>query len=99
MLENQDKHLTFFMPKPTPHKRNQSSYLQRKSVEWSQYKKSVDMKKTNSNEISQPLNFNLSTTTTSVGSSVECCTKVIVMSSDKQLIATTYKYSNNNNNK
>ena len=84
------------MPKPTPHKKNQSSYLQRKSVEWSQYKKSVDMKKTNSNEISQPLKVS---TTTSVGSSIECCTKVIVMSSDKQMIATTCKYSNNNNNK
>ena len=83
------------MPTSTAH-RNQSSNLRRKSIEWSQHKKIIDMKKANSNEISLPLKVS---TTTSVQSSVECCTKVIVMSSNKQLMATTYKYSNNNNNK
>ena len=80
---------------PTPHK-NQSSNLQCRSVEWSQHKKSIDMKKANSNKIRLPLKVS---TITSVQGSVECCTEVIVMSSNKQLTVTTYKYSNNNNNK
>ena len=80
---------------PTPH-RNQTSNFQRKSVELSQNKKSIDMKKANSNEISLSL---VVSTTILVQGSVECCTEVIVMSSNKQLMATTYKHSNNNNNK
>ena len=56
------------MPMPTPH-RNQSSNLQRKSVERFQHKGSIDMKKANCNEISLPLKV---ITTTSVQSLGEC---------------------------
>ena len=83
------------MPTPTLH-RNQSSNLQRKSVDWFQHKKSIDMEKANSNATSLPLK---SSTRTSVQGSIECCSEITVMSSTKQLMATTYKYSNNNNNK
>ena len=41
------------MATPTPH-RNQSLNLQRKSIEWFKHKKSIDMEKANSNEISKP---------------------------------------------
>ena len=83
------------MPTSTLH-RNQSSNFQLKSVEWFQHKKSIDMKKANGNEISNPLKI---ITTTPVKRSVERCNEVIVMISNKQLMATTYKYSNNTNNK
>ena len=83
------------MPMPAPH-RNQSLNLQSKSVEWFQHNKSTDLKKANSNKISQPLHVS---TATPVQSSVECWTEVIVMSLNKQLMATRYKYSNINNNK
>ena len=41
------------MPKLTPY-RNQSPDLPRKSIEWFQYKKSIDMKKASSDKISKP---------------------------------------------
>ena len=41
------------MPKSTPY-RNQSPDLQRKSIEWFQYKKSIDIKKASSDQISKP---------------------------------------------
>ena len=40
--------------------RNQSPNSQRKSIEWFQRKNSIDMKKANSNKISQPACINLS---------------------------------------
>ena len=47
------------MPTPTRY-RNQSPDSQRKSIEWFQHKKSIDMKKANSNEITKPACFYLS---------------------------------------
>ena len=57
ILDNKGKYLTFPMPTPTSH-RNHSSNSQCKLVEWSQRKKSVDMKKANRNEISKPMSSN-----------------------------------------
>ena len=47
------------MPTPTP-QRNQSADIQRKSIEWSQHKKNIDMKEANSSEISKPVCIYLS---------------------------------------
>ena len=47
------------MPTPVAH-RNQLLDSQRKSIEWFQHKKSIDMKKANRNKISKPACINLS---------------------------------------
>ena len=44
------------MPTSVAH-RNQSPDSQRKSIEWFQHKKSIDMKKANRNKISKPANL------------------------------------------
>ena len=68
------------MPMLTPH-RNQSPNSQRKSINWFQNVKSIEMKKANNNEISKPACFYLSKSAEQLQR--KACSEVIMVSLNK----------------